>query len=246
METGFFERTAILIHQEGMDKLAQLHVLVCGLGGVGSYAAEALCRAGVGHLTLVEHDTIAASNINRQLHATHATVGQKKMQVMLQRMQQINPHGQIDPLDQFLTREQIPDLLETAKPHVVLDAIDSLNCKVGLIVESYHRGIPVFSSMGAGGRLDPTKVQVSDLMQSHTCPLASKVRQRCRREGVRNGVICAWSSEIPAPPLPPEPVTQGRPRAVNGTISYLPALFGLLLAGRMIHQQLNPLAPPAP
>ncbi|MEG3641122.1 tRNA threonylcarbamoyladenosine dehydratase [Magnetococcus sp. PR-3] len=239
MESGLFERTSILIKEEGIQKLAGLHVLVCGLGGVGSYAAEALCRAGVGRLTLVEHDTVASSNINRQLHATHDTVGQKKIEVMVGRMQAINPNCQLDPRDHFITRETIPELLDTAQPHVVLDAIDSLNCKVGLIVESYRRELPIYSSMGAGGRVDPTKIELSDLTKTHTCPLARKVRLRSRREGVKKGVICAWSSELPAAPLPPEPVSQGRPRAVNGTISYLPALFGLTLAGRIVQTHLQ-------
>lgn len=231
---GLFERTHILVGDQGLERLQRARVLLAGLGGVGSYAAEALVRAGVGHLTLLDFDVVSRSNLNRQLPATEATVGRKKVEVMGQRLAEINPHCHLDLHDLFLTPQSIPGILDQARPDWVIDAIDTLNCKVGLIVESLARGVRVASSMGAGGRLDPTQLVVGDLMDSHTCPLAREVRNRVRRRGVERGVVAVWSPEPPVPHLPPEPTVDGRARAINGTISYLPALFGMTLAGTVV------------
>ncbi|MBF0455091.1 MAG: tRNA threonylcarbamoyladenosine dehydratase [Magnetococcales bacterium] len=237
-----FERTQILVGEEGLARLHNTHILLAGLGGVGSFTAEALIRAGIGRLTLIDSDEVAPSNINRQLPATQETIGQKKVAVMGRRLASIHDGCQLTLHDLFLTPENIPPLLEQAQPDWIIDAIDSLNCKVGLIVEGRNRNIPVASSMGAGSKLDPSRVQVGDLMDSTICPLARAVRRRLHRRGCGRGVLAVWSTEPPLPHLPPEPTSQGRPRAVNGTISYMPALFGLTLAGEVlrrvvIHQQ---------
>nr|CRH05166.1 Conserved protein of unknown function. Putative UBA/THIF-type NAD/FAD binding protein [Candidatus Magnetococcus massalia] len=247
---GLFERSHILLEDEGIAKLQASHVLICGLGGVGGHASEALARAGVGRITLVDHDQVSPSNLNRQLVATRETIGQPKAQVMAQRIRSITLDTEVDAREQFIKPENIPALLEELQPDWVLDAIDSLNCKVGLIVEAMERQLPIVSSMGAGGRLDPTQLQVSDLMDTEGCPLAREVRKRSRRRGVGRGVRCVWSREPAKAPLPPEPVSMpgdvpgqpGRPRAVNGTISYMPSLFGLTLAGLIVQQlvQQNP------
>lgn len=231
---GLYARTQILVGAAGMERLQQSHVLLSGLGGVGGFAAEALGRAGIGRLTLIDHGVVSSSNLNRQLLATKETIGQKKVVLMGQRLAAINPRCQLELLDHFLMPGTIPTILDRTRPDWVIDAIDALNCKVALLVEAMARDLPVVSSMGAGGRLDPTRLVVGDVMDTHTCPLAREVRNRLRRRGCRRGILTVWSPETPAPHAPPERSETGRLRAVNGTISYLPALFGLTLAGIVI------------
>lgn len=228
-----FERTEILVGETGLARLAQSHVFLAGLGGVGSWCAEALARAGVGRLTLVDMDRVAASNINRQLPATLSTVGAFKTEVMAARIRDINPDCRLSVLNEFITPDNVAGMLP-ADAVFVVDCIDSLNCKVALIVEALRRGLPVAASMGAGNKLDVTRVRVSDIARTMVDPLAREVRTRLKRQGIRKGVLCVWSDEPGRPPRPPEPTAQGRPRAVNGTISYLPPLFGMMLAGAVI------------
>jgi tRNA A37 threonylcarbamoyladenosine dehydratase len=249
--SGLHERTEILIGAAGVACLQQSHILLAGLGGVGSFAAEALARAGVGRLTLIDHDVVSPSNLNRQLPATLQTLGQKKVQVVGDRLQSIHPQCQIERIDTFLQQDNIPELLEKRAPDWVLDAIDSLNCKVALLLAAQQQALCVASSMGAGGRLDPTRIVVSDLLDTQHCPLARAVRIRWRRRGGERGIQAVWSTEIPRAPAPPEQTDQGRSRVVNGTISYLPALFGMTLAGvaiQAILQRAGALrpVPPAP
>jgi tRNA A37 threonylcarbamoyladenosine dehydratase len=232
-----FERTEILIGAAGLARLAHCHIFLAGLGGVGSWCAEALARAGVGRLTLVDMDRVATSNINRQLPATLSTVGQFKTEVMAARLRDINPDLRLTLLTQFLTPDNVADLLP-GDAHYVVDCIDSLNCKLALIETALARGLPVAASMGAGNKLDPTRVRVSDISKTQVDPLAREVRTRLKRRGIAKGVLCVWSDEPGRPPRPPEPTAQGRPRAVNGTISYLPPLFGLMLAGTVLNRLL--------
>ncbi len=229
-----YERTHILLGDDGLMRLRQAHVLVAGLGGVGSFAAEALARAGIGQLTLVDHDTVAPTNLNRQLPALHTTIGRKKLAVMCERIAQINPACTLHPLDRFIRPEDMEELL-APRPDYVVDAIDSLNCKTALVEQAWRLGLGVVSSMGAGGKLDPTRLRVSDLQETEVCPLARNMRKRLKKRGVGQGVQVVWSDESSAPPLPPQPTDHGRDRAVNGTISYLPALFGLTLAGLVVN-----------
>lgn len=233
-----FERAEILIGRDGLEKLASRHVFLAGVGGVGSWCAEALARAGVGRLTLADMDAVAASNINRQLPALLSTVGRPKAEVMAERIRDINPDCRLTLITDFLTPDNIPALLPDDADYVV-DCIDSLNCKVALIVEAHGRGLRVASSMGAGNKLDPTRVKVSDIAETEVDTLARVARKRLRKRGVERGVLVVWSDEPGRPPLPPEPVSQGRARAVNGTISYLPPLFGFMLAGAVVQRLLD-------
>lgn len=234
-----FERTHILLGDEGIARLASRHVFVAGLGGVGSYCAEALARAGIGRLTLLDHDTVAASNINRQLPALLSTVGQSKAELMAARIRDINPECRLTVIRQFLNTENVNDLVPGDCDYVV-DAIDSLACKVALVAESLKRGLKVASSMGAGNRLDPSKIKIADIGKTEMCPLARQMRKRLQRHGIKTGVLTVFSDEEPSAPLPPQPVDGvGRDRAVNGTISYMPPLFGFMLAGVVIQKLLE-------
>lgn len=233
-----FERAEILIGAEGVRRLAASHVFVAGLGGVGSWCAEALARAGVGRLTLVDHDTVAASNINRQLPAMLSTVGMTKAEVMARRIRDINPDCDLRLDTRFITPENVASLLPADADYVV-DCIDSLNCKVALLATAHARGQRVASSMGAGNKLDPSRVRLADIAKTSVCPLARVVRQRLNRLGIAKGILTVYSDEPGRPPRPPEATTHGRARAVNGTISYLPPLFGLMLAGAVLRELLE-------
>lgn len=232
------ERSAILIGEDGCARLARARVLVAGLGGVGGHAADALIRAGVGTLALADHDCVAPSNLNRQLVALRSTLGQPKTAAMAARLRDINPDCRLDLLPCFLTAENIATL-NIGTYDAVIDAIDSLGGKVALLAACLAAGVPVFSSMGAGGRLDPSAMRITDLMQTKQCPLARAVRQRLKRAGHGDGVVAVWSQEPALPARRAEPHAEGRARAINGTISYMPALFGLTLAGCAIRRLLG-------
>lgn len=237
-DNPIWDRTRIIVGEAGVERLGNARVLLAGLGGVGSFAAEALARAGIGRLTLADFDLVAPSNLNRQLVALHSTLGRKKISVMAERIADINPNCRLTLFDRFLHADEIDDLLAPGF-NAVLDGIDSLNSKLALLESALARRIPVVSSMGAGGRTDPSKVRVGDLMDSDVCPLAREVRRRLRRRGIGRGILAVWSDEKPRPPLPPVATGRGRPRAVNGTLSYMPALFGMTLAGTAIHRLLD-------
>jgi tRNA threonylcarbamoyladenosine dehydratase len=186
----------------------------------------------------VDHDRVDGTNLNRQLVALGSTVGRLKTEVMTARVRDINPECRVVALAGFIDPDQAPDLLCRGFDHLI-DAIDSLASKVALIESAWRMGIPIVASMGAGGRLDPKRLRVGDVLDTHVCPLARVVRAQLRKRGVGRGVICVWSDEPARPPLPPEDVGRGRPRAVNGTLSYMPALFGLTLAGLVVQRILG-------
>lgn len=240
-----FERAEILIGAEGLRRLAGSHVFLAGLGGVGSWCAEALARAGVGRLTLVDHDQVAVSNINRQLPALFSTVGRDKAAVMAERIGDINPDCRLTVLRQFIDPGNVDALLPVDADYVV-DCIDSLNCKVALIATAHRRGLRVAASMGAGNKLDVSRVRLGDIAKTEVCPLAREVRHRLKRQGISKGIITVYSDEPGRPPRPPEATSHGRARAVNGTIAYLPPLFGFMLAGAVIQALLAEPADSAP
>lgn len=231
-----FERTRILLDDREQSQLARAHVLIAGLGGVGSYCAEALARSGVGRLTIIDHDVVAASNINRQLPAFLSTVGQSKAELMAARIRDINPACELTVIREFLVPETVAEIVP-ADVDFVIDCIDSLNCKVALVASSIERGLRVASSMGAGNKLDPGRIRLADISKTSMCPLAAVMRKRLRKRGIPKGVLTVFSDEPGRAPLPPQPVEgRGRARAVNGTISYMPPLFGLMLAGAVVQR----------
>ena len=235
---GLYQRTHILVGDEGIQRLQNKHVCLAGLGGVGSFVAEALARSGIDELTIIDHDVVAASNLNRQLVALNSTVGLYKADVMAARILDINPTCKLNVVKEFLKAENMPAFMQQPFDYVI-DAIDSLNSKVNYLKAAYDNGRPVISSMGAGNKLDPTLIRVGDIRQTEMCTLAKHVRRRLRRMGVKKGIKAVYSLEHPRDPLPPEPTSIGRPRAVNGTISYMPALFGLTVAGIVIKDLLE-------
>jgi len=233
-----FERTHIIVGDKGVEKLKDSNVLIAGLGGVGSFVAESIARMGIGNIMIIDHDKVSGSNLNRQLVALESTVGLAKAEVMRSRMADINPECNIFAKTDFLREDDIAELLMENQFDFVVDAIDSLACKVSLLKLAYQHNIKTISSMGAGNRIDPDKVNIADLQKTHTCPLARKVRLRLRKHGVKKGITAVYSTEIPSKPLPPEPVSSGRARAVNGTMSYMPALYGLTITGVLVKKLL--------
>jgi tRNA A37 threonylcarbamoyladenosine dehydratase len=241
MTEEFYSRTEILLGKETLAFLTNHHILIAGLGGVGSFVAEALGRIGIAHLTLLDHDIVASSNLNRQLVALHSTLGQPKAEVMAARLRDINPQISLTVLTEFLQKEQADEFVRTGNFDFVVDCIDTIACKAALVAACLQQDVPVASSLGAGNRLDVTQVKVTSLNQTKGCALARELRAMLRHLGMRTNYPVVYSQEIPRPPLPHQPVTgdlPGRPRAVNGTISYLPALFGMMLAGVVVQQLL--------
>jgi len=235
-----FERTHIVVGDEGLARLQEANVFLAGVGGVGSFAAEALARMGVGRITQLDHDVVSASNLNRQLPALRSTIGRKKVEVVAERIRDINPECSLTLRDEFLRADDVEEVLADAPYDFVVDAIDSLNSKAGLVAGACTLGYPVASSMGAGGRTDPRRIVVGFLMDSENCALARNMRKRLRKRGIGRGIMAVWSNEPGCPPLPPEPTGEGRDRAVNGTVSYMPGIFGLTLAGAAIQRLLEP------
>lgn len=238
MNDDFYSRTEMLLQTDGLERLKRAHVLVVGLGGVGGYAAEQLCRAGVGRLTLVDGDCVSVSNINRQIIALNSTVGMPKAKLLAERFHDINPNCQVDARVEFLRDEAMLQLLQSEKFDCVVDAIDTLSPKVFLLYHCRNFQLPVVSSMGSAGKLDPSLVEVADISKSHSCPLAAMVRKRLHRMGVTEGIRVVFSSEKVPEYARVEEVSQNK-RTTIGTISYMPPLFGCFLAAETIRMILQ-------
>ena len=229
-DNAWQERTALLVGEEGLVRLASSTVAVVGIGGVGAYAAEMLVRAGVGTLVVVDSDTVSDSNRNRQLLALCSTTGMRKTDVLEQRMKDINPDVEIIKLYRYLEPENIASVLDAYKIDFLIDAIDTLAPKLALTAYCMGKGIPLVSSMGSGAKFDVTKVRITDVSKSFNCPLAHMVRKRLRREyGISKGYQVVFSEELPdEEAIVPE---EGRNKKSNvGTVSYLPAVFGCACA----------------
>ena len=222
----------MLLGAENVEKLRMSHVLVAGLGGVGAYAAEALCRAGVGRLTLVDGDTVQPGNRNRQLLALCSTEGRRKTDVMAERLCDINPEVLLECVPEFIRDERLMELASRRYDYVV-DAIDTLSPKVFLLFHALRNGQRVVSSMGAGGKLDPLQIRVADLSETCHCRLAHFLRKRLRRLGVTSGVKAVFSTEQADRRLTALCDEQNK-KSVVGTVSYLPAMFGCVCASVVI------------
>lgn len=217
-----FQRLKILIGEENFSKLASATVAVFGVGGVGSFAAEALARSGIGRIILIDKDNIDETNINRQIHALTTTVGRSKVEVMSERIKKINPAVQVGAIQKFfLPNENVEDFFVSRYDYVV-DAIDTLTAKIFLAEECQRRGIKIISSMGAGNKVDATRFRVSDIFQTSVDPVAKVMRKKLRERGVRNLKV-VWSDE------PPRPV-----KDFIGSTAFVPSVAGLILAGEVV------------
>jgi len=236
------ERTEILIGARGLEFLTGRHVLVVGIGGVGGAASEAVARAGIGAITLVDHDKVGLSNMNRQLVCTLEAIGSDKAKAMGERLLSINPELRLNAHVGFLNKENVEQFLQDGAFDYVLDCIDSVACKAELVAACQRQHIPVASSLGAGGRLDVTRAEITTLDKTYNCGLAVNLRRKLRRKGMSLNYPVVFSGEFPIKPLPQKPLENdptALPRAVNGTISYMPNLFGFMLAGYVIRKMLE-------
>jgi tRNA A37 threonylcarbamoyladenosine dehydratase len=223
---GWLERTELLLGEEKLNILRNANVLVVGVGGVGAYAAEMIVRAGVGRMTIADADKVSESNINRQLVALHSTIGREKCDILAERLRDINPALELTIVNRFIRDSETDALLDSDKFDYVVDAIDTLSPKLALIKGALDRGIRLVSSMGAGAKCDPTLMEIKDIAKTHHCPLAHMLRKRLHKIGIRKGFWAVFS---------PEPVRDGamilceeqNKKSNVGTISYIPALFGI-------------------
>lgn len=237
---NWLERTSLLLGDEKLEILRNANVLVVGLGGVGAYAAEMVARAGVGRMTIADADTVSETNINRQLIALHSTIGKPKADLMAERLRDINPDIKLSAVNRFIKDDETDILLDSGEWDYVVDAIDTLSPKLALIKGCLDRNIPLVSSMGAGAKTDPTKMDICDISKTHHCPLAHMLRKRLHKMGIRSGFKAVYS---------PEPVREGamilceeqNKKSNTGTISYIPALFGIGCASVVIRGLINEL-----
>lgn len=227
------ERAALLFKEEGLNKLKNSNVLVVGLGGVGSFAAEFLVRAGVGQLTIVDGDTVDITNINRQLPALHSTIGEPKVKIVGDRLMDINPELNLIRIEEFLSPERASEIVTTEFDYV-LDCIDSLTPKINLLVAAKRKKIKVISNMGAGGKFDVNKVVVRDISKTEVCPLAKNIRKRLRKEGINKGVKAVYSIEHPDATSIKTTDGSNYKKSFYGTNSWMPALFGLHAAETVV------------
>lgn len=223
----------MLIGKEGLERLARSHVLVAGLGGVGGYAAEQLCRAGIGEFTLIDGDVIAPSNRNRQILALISNEGKPKAEMMAQRLLDVNPTIKIRIIGEYLKEDRFAAILDHSYDYVV-DAIDTLTPKVTLLAEAVRRGLPVVSSMGSGGKLHPERVEINDISNTHHCRFAYIVRKYLHRRGIFTGITAVYSPEPVNRKAIREVSGEENKRSVVGTISYMPPVFGCHCASVVI------------
>ena len=230
------QRTGLLLGEEKMERLRKAHVLVVGLGGVGAYAAEMLCRAGVGQMTIVDADTVQPTNINRQLPALHSTLGKPKAEVLAERFRDINPDIRLTVLPVYLKDEAIPELLDSMRFDFIVDAIDTISPKCYLIYHALQRGIKIVCSMGAGAKSDITQIRFADLWETYHCGLSKAVRKRLQKMGVKRKVPVVFSTEQADPNAVVLVDNEQNKKSTTGTISYMPAVFGCYLAEYVIHK----------
>ena len=220
------DRTRLLLGDEKLAILEQSHILVVGLGGVGAYTAEMLCRAGVGKLTLIDGDRIDATNRNRQLPALISTEGKYKTDILQDRFLDINPKLQLTLINEFLCDDRIAEVVSMSKYDYVVDAIDSISPKTFLLAEAVKQKIPIVSAMGAGGKTDPSKIQMADISKTYQCPLAACIRKRLKKQGISSGIKAVFSTEKSSKETSREDCDSKYKRTTCGTISYMPAMFG--------------------
>lgn len=229
MDISWLSRTSLLIGEDTVRYLTNAHVMVVGLGGVGSYAAEFIARSGIGKMTIIDGDVVDPTNRNRQLPALATNHGQSKALIMAERLQSINPELQLTVIKEFVNPEMVLQQLH-AKPDYIIDAIDSITPKLTFIKMAYESGLPLVSSMGAGAKLDPTQLQVVDISKTYNCPFAQQIRKMLKQHQIRKGVKVVFSPEKPIKES--LMLTDGKnyKKSAYGTVSYMPAVFGAVAA----------------
>lgn len=232
-----FSRTELVLGKENVEKLKRAKVAIFGIGGVGSFVAEGLARAGIGNFILVDNDTVSLTNINRQLIATHKTIGQNKVDVMKARISDINPEAQVETFKTFYMPDSEEKILDTSIDYVV-DAIDTVTAKIALVENCQRLGIPIISSMGTGNKLDPTKLEISDITKTSVCPLAKVMRKELKARGIKKLKVLYTKEEpvkieknIMAEYIKDEKVSK---KQVPGSVSFVPSCAGLIIAGEVI------------
>ena len=221
-----FTRTTLLLGEEALSKLTSSHVIVFGVGGVGGHAVDALVRAGIGHITIVDNDKVSPSNINRQMIALHSTIGRSKVEVMKERILDINPEAEVIAKEMFFLPETAGEF-DFGKYDYVLDCVDTVSAKIAIIERSKKAGTPVVSAMGAGNKLDPSQFRISDISKTEYCPLAKVMRRELKTRGINHVDVC-WSPEVPVKPS----ASDGKP--VPGSVSFVPSVCGLIMAGKAV------------
>lgn len=230
-----FSRTELLIGKEGVEKLQNSKVAIFGIGGVGSFVAEGLARAGVGNFILVDNDDVDITNLNRQLHALHSTVGKYKVDLMKERILDINPNAKVDTYKTFYMPDNKDNILDNTVTYIV-DAIDTITAKIELALDAEKLNIPIIASMGTGNKLDPTKFEITDISKTSVCPLAKVMRKQLRERGIKKYKVL-YSKEGPIKPdeeLERECIEGTNKKQVPGSISFVPSVAGLIIAGEVI------------
>ena len=226
-----FERTALLLGEDAMERLTHTRVALFGVGGVGGYALEALVRSGIRDVTVIDGDTVSVSNINRQIIATSHTVGRAKVEVAKERAEEINPDVSITALNMFFSKENA-DTIDFSSFDYVIDAIDTVSSKIELIMRAKEAGVPIISSMGAGNKLDPTAFEVSDIYKTSVCPLARVIRTELKKRGVKSLKV-VYSKEEPIKAVASDP-GGATTRHSPGSIAFVPSVVGLIIGGEVI------------
>lgn len=227
-----FSRTELLLGTEAVKKLNEAHVAVFGVGGVGGFAIEALVRSGIQHIDIVDNDDVSLTNINRQIIATHSSVGRPKVDVMKERILDINPAAEVNAFKCFYLPET-KNQFDFSKYDYVVDAVDTVTAKIQLIMQAKESGVPVISSMGAGNKLDPTLFEVADISETSVCPLARVMRQECKKRGIKN-VKVVYSKEKPLQPIKTEDSEMKGNGVAPGSTAFVPSVAGLIIAGEVI------------
>lgn len=223
------KRTELLLGRESIEKLKNSYIAIFGIGGVGGYTAEALARSGVGKLDLIDNDTVALSNINRQIIALHSTVGRYKVDVMKERIYDINPDAEVNAIRCFFLPEN-KDEFDFGKYDYIVDAVDTVSAKIAIIEEAKRAGVPVISSMGAGNKLHPEMFELADISKTSVCPLAKVMRNELKKRGITD-VKAVYSKE---PPIKSGVIDEKSGKPVPGSISFVPSAAGLIIAGEVI------------
>ena len=234
MQSEWLQRTELLVKEEGIERLQSANILIVGLGGVGSFAAEFLVRSGIGNLTIADGDTVDITNINRQLPALNSTIGKNKTDIVAERILDINPKINLKKINEFLEPERMEEILTQEKFDYVLDCIDSLSPKLALIITCKRKKIKLVSAMGAGGKTDPSKVMVRDISKTNNCFLAKQIRKKLKKEQIHKGFRCVFSTEIQDENSLKMTDGSNYKKSFYGTISYMPAIFGLYAAAEVI------------